>query len=120
VKIKLDENVPADLQAIFRGGHEADTVQSEGLLGKDDETTWAAAQVEGRFLITQDLDFSDLRKFMPGTHCGILLLRLRNPSRSALAKRLLEISENEEFESWWRCFVVATDLKIRVRRPTKD
>ena len=28
-------------------------------------------------LITQDLDFSDIRKFQPGTHYGIVVVRLQ-------------------------------------------
>jgi predicted nuclease of predicted toxin-antitoxin system len=38
---------------------------------------WEAAQRDERFLITQDLDFSDVRRFVPGSHRGILLVRLR-------------------------------------------
>ena len=77
MKIKLDENIPVDLAATLGESNDVDTVQSEGLQGRDDRTIWAAAQAEGRFLVTQDLDFSDLRQFLPGTHCGILLLRPR-------------------------------------------
>ena len=38
---------------------------------------WDVAQREGRILITQDLDFSDIRKFQPGTHYGIVVVRLQ-------------------------------------------
>jgi hypothetical protein len=34
------------------------------------------AQRAGRFLVTQDLDFSDVRRFEPGSHHGLLLVRL--------------------------------------------
>jgi len=37
---------------------------------------WSAARRDERFLITQDLDFSDIRQFKPGTHPGLLLVRL--------------------------------------------
>ena len=36
---------------------------------------WLAPQSGSRFLITQDLDFSDIRKFAPGTHHGLLLVQ---------------------------------------------
>jgi predicted nuclease of predicted toxin-antitoxin system len=62
---------------------------------RPDEEIWAAAQKESRFLITQDLDFSDERKFSPGSHCGLLLLRLG-------------------------CFVVVTAREIRVAKPQSD
>jgi predicted nuclease of predicted toxin-antitoxin system len=75
MKIKLDENMPAGLAAELRSlGHEVDTVPEEQLGGRDDTTVWSAAQASGRFFITQDLDFSDVRKFEPGNHHGILLV----------------------------------------------
>ena len=85
MKIKLDENMPAKLAAILIAyGHDTDTVHEEGLTGKSDHDVWQETQRAGRFLITQDLDFSDLRQFQPGSHYGILLVRLPNPSRQSL------------------------------------
>jgi len=72
VKIKLDENVPEQLAgALSELGHDADTVILEDLVGRDDDAVWLADQESRRFLITQDLDFSDIRKFTPGTHAGL-------------------------------------------------
>jgi predicted nuclease of predicted toxin-antitoxin system len=71
VKIKLDENMPARLaERLFAAGHDTDTVQHEGLSGQPDDNAWQAVQNAARFLITQDLDFSDLRKYQPGKHLG--------------------------------------------------
>jgi predicted nuclease of predicted toxin-antitoxin system len=78
---------------------------------------WKAAQTAGRFLITQDLDFSDMRRFQPGTHPGILLVRLRNPGRNALFLKVKSLFENEVVETWTGCFVVATERKLRIRWP---
>jgi len=117
MKIKLDENIPARLTSILgKLGHEVDTVKSEGLAGRDDSTVWEAAQRTRRFLITQDLDFSDVRRYAPGRHEGLLLVRLRDPGRNALTRRIQTVFESEDIESWKGCFVVATDRKIRVRR----
>jgi len=118
MKIKLDENMPAALGSILLGlGHDADTVPQEGLRGSDDSAVWRAAQEADRFLVTQDLDFSDLRRYQPGSHAGLLLVRLREPGRSALALRVRAAFEGEDVESWRGCFVVLTDHKVRVRRP---
>lgn len=118
MKIKLDENIPARAQALLSElGHDVDTVVSEGLGGATDATVWQAAQEEQRLLITQDLDFSDITKFVPGTHCGILLIRLQNPSRQALTKVVDSIFSTEPVADWFGCFVVATERKVRVRRP---
>jgi predicted nuclease of predicted toxin-antitoxin system len=118
MKIKLDENLPARLVSILSQlGHPTDTVFDEGLTGRADDTVWNAAQRSERFLITQDLDFSDIRRFQPGTHHGLLLVRLRLPGRTALLQRLESLFEQEDVESWSGCFVVVTDNKLRVRRP---
>jgi len=114
--IKLDENLPATLAPRLRSlGHDADTVRDEGLCGKDDDTVWEAAQREGRFLVTQDLDFSDVRKFSPGTHFGILLLRMQVPGLTALENRVAGLFETEDLASWAGCLVIATDRKLRIR-----
>ncbi len=46
-------------------GHDTDTVPEEDLAGKPDPDVWRETQQAGRFLITQDLDFSDIRQFRP-------------------------------------------------------
>jgi predicted nuclease of predicted toxin-antitoxin system len=118
MRIKLDENLPTSLvEALVQLGHDADSVQQEGLQGSPDPDVWAAAQAAKRFLVTQDLDFSDLRQFAPGTHYGLLLVRLANPSRRALKTYIEVLFQAEDVERWARCFVVATDTKIRVRQP---
>jgi predicted nuclease of predicted toxin-antitoxin system len=88
MKIKLDENLPHQLAAALKDlGHEVDTVHEEQLVGCRDFEIWRAAQDDSRFLITQDLDFADTRQFVPGSHHGILLVRLSSPSRANLIER---------------------------------
>lgn len=118
MNIKLDENLPEALVPILAElGHDTDTVPQENLTGQNDETVWDAAQQAGRFLITQDLDFSDSHKFVPGTHHGILLLRLRDPGRLALLYIVELLFRTEVVETWRGCLVVATERKLRVVRP---
>ncbi|MBK8760065.1 MAG: DUF5615 family PIN-like protein [Sulfuritalea sp.] len=116
MKIKLDENLPARLASLLAArGHDVHTVPNEGLSGRPDADIWRAACDEGRFLITQDLDFSDARRFAPGTHAGVLLLRLREPGAQALLAAVAAVAE--ELSSWRTCFVVLTENKVRVKRP---
>ncbi|MDB6023720.1 MAG: hypothetical protein JWQ04_3577 [Pedosphaera sp.] len=117
MKLKLDENLPESLLAELAAlNHDADNVRQEGLAGRDDPAVWAAAQAAERFLITQDLDFSDVRKFQPGTHHGLLLVRLPDAGRLALTRRVVEIFCREDVESWAGCFVVLSGHKLRVLR----
>jgi predicted nuclease of predicted toxin-antitoxin system len=93
------------------------TVPDEGLAGAIDPEIWAIAQHEERFLVTQDLDFSNIRQFAPGTHCGILLVRLRAPGRLALAQAVTRLFATEPVEDWYGCFLVLTERKLRIHRP---
>ena len=119
MRIKLDENLPELLAVeLARLGHDVDTVRQEGLAGHPDPDVWAAAQAPGRFLITQNLDFSDTRIFRPGTHHGLLLVRLPNAGRTALVQQIAALFRREEVGAWQACFVVLSGHKLRVLRPT--
>lgn len=121
MKIKLDENIPATLTTrLAELGHDADSVPDENLTGQPDTAIWASALAENRFLVTQDLDFSDASQMPPGSHPGILLLRLPAPSRKALFERIEALFATEPIEQWPGCLVIATERKIRIRRPSQD
>jgi hypothetical protein len=92
-------------------------VIEEGLTGQRDPEIWETVQQTQRFLITQDLDFSDVPRRLPGNKkAGPLIVRLRQPGRSAVAARFLNIFQTEAVENWIGCLVVSTDHKIRIRR----
>jgi predicted nuclease of predicted toxin-antitoxin system len=117
MSVKLDENLPvAPARELGGLGHDVDTVPEEGLVGADDESVWAAAQRESRFLVTQDLRFSDARRYPSGTHAGILLVRLHQPSRRRIVDRLPAVAQAEPLDEWSGCFVTLTGPKIRVMR----
>ena len=119
MKIKLDENLPERLAPeLSRLGHDVDTVRAERLAGQTDEQVWRATQSSSRFLITQDLDFSGMRLYAPGTHAGLLLVRLVHPGREALVERVGVLFATERVDQWQGCLVVATDHKVRVKRPS--
>jgi hypothetical protein len=121
MRIKLDENLPFRLVSVLTElGHDVDTVPSERIAGKDDAAVWQAAQAGQRFLVTQDLDFSDVRKYTPGTHHGLLLVRLPQPGRAALFEKIATLFQVEDVGSWVGCMVTATPHKVRVRRPVSD
>ncbi|MEZ5366808.1 MAG: DUF5615 family PIN-like protein [Bryobacterales bacterium] len=118
MKIKLDENLPEGLVTRLQAlGHDVDTVRIEGLAGRHDSDVWRGAQVAKRFLITQDLDFSDARLYQPGTHQGVLLVRLAHPGRESLLTRVEDLFLTERVTEWTGCLVVATDNKVRIKRP---
>jgi len=118
MNIKLDENLPTRLVPMLAAlGHSVDTVVDEGLTGESDSVVWERARREGRFLITQDLDFSDTRQFQPGTHPGVMLVRLREPGAQSLLDHVERAFRDNQPETWLQCFVVLTAHKLRVKRP---
>ena len=117
MKIKLDENIPVRLQHVLQQlGHDTESVLQEGLAGSTDERLWQAALETGRFLITQDLDFSDIQRYKPGTHAGILVMRLPNAGREAIVLRVGQIFQDEAVSEWLGRFVMVSERKIRIRR----
>ncbi len=118
MRLKLDENIPVDLvDALCALGHDVDTVPQERLTGAADIEVWNAARKEARCIVTQDLDFSDIRAVESAVHHGVLLVRLNNASRRNLIERITAIFRDESVESWVGCLVVVTERKIRIRRP---
>jgi predicted nuclease of predicted toxin-antitoxin system len=116
--IKLDENLSqAHVEFLLRLGYAAERVTDEGLSGADDPVVWQRVLAEGRFFITLDLDFADVRRFPPGGHPGILLLRPRNRSRAAVLEILERVVQEQPMTALAGCFVVADLGHTRIRRP---
>jgi predicted nuclease of predicted toxin-antitoxin system len=116
LRIKVDEDLPRAIAVMFRSaGHDAATVPEQGLAGWDDEKLWQKLQEEKRLLITADVALADARKHPPGSHAGIVLLRLDDETRMSyrqLAKQLLESNRLEEIPS---SITVVTVNRIRIR-----
>jgi predicted nuclease of predicted toxin-antitoxin system len=93
IAIKVDEDLPEDLVDLLRGrGLDAISVRTQGWSGRPDDQVLADIQGEGRWLLTADKGFSDVRRYAPGSHHGIVLFRAERESRSAylaLAEALL-------------------------------
>jgi predicted nuclease of predicted toxin-antitoxin system len=116
--VKLDENLAQPHTDFLRqSGYDADRVTDEGLSGADDAVVWQRACAEGRFFVTLDLDFADVRRFPPGTHPGILLLRPKSRSRDAALAILERVVRNQPLQYLSGCFVVADAKRTRIRRP---
>ena len=121
MKLKLDENLPHDLATALRGdGHDVHTVVDEQLAGESDPVVVAAATDEGRILLTLDRGVGDLRRYPPGSHAGILILRpvAQDPeSILGLIQRLVRTHPLDELRG---CVVIVEPRKVRIRRPDQD
>ena len=117
-RIKLDENLGQSHAALLRdAGYDADRVTDEGLSGTADADLWPIVCREGRFFITLDLDFSDVRNFVPGSHPGILLLRPASQSRDAALEVLTRVLNEIPLPVLAGCLAIADERRTRIRRP---
>jgi predicted nuclease of predicted toxin-antitoxin system len=120
-EIKVDEDLPEDVARLcVAAGYIAHTVRQQGWGGSKDADLWERVQDEGRWLLTADKGFGDVRTYVPGTYIGIILLRAVIESR----RRYIELAEvtlrSVRLEDMAGCLVVVTPRGIRVRRPTEE
>src|SRR5438128_7423745 len=104
LRVKLDENLAqAHVDFLNGAGYAAERVTDEGLSGADDPVVWQRAVSEGRLFITLDLDFADIRRFPPGSHPGIVLLRPRSRSRDAVLEILRPLVQEQPLDTLTCC-----------------
>jgi predicted nuclease of predicted toxin-antitoxin system len=85
VTFKIDENLPAEIaDDLMAAGHDADTVENEGLAGADDRLMLSRVQSDGRAFLTMDKGIADVRAYPPLQYSGIVLFRLRSAGRSSV------------------------------------
>jgi hypothetical protein len=101
MKLKLDENLGAGVQELFRQrGHDVVTVADQRLCAAPDAALIQACRREQRCLVTLDLDFGNPVLFKPSDYAGIAVLRLpRKPSPAdllAAVESLLSGLEKDE------------------------
>ena len=119
-RIKLDENLGRTHQRFLHDlGYEVELVADQGLSGASDEAVWEHICKEGWFFITLDLDFSDVRRYPPGSHPGVLLLRPETRGRLSVLQVLQRVCAELSLQTLYRCVAVADATKTRVRRPSQ-
>jgi len=93
VRIKTDENLPAEAAATLREfGFDAESVWDESLVGSDDEGIAARVRNEGRVLLTLDLDFANIRAYPPDQYPGIIVLRLKSQDKASVVAYVRRIA----------------------------
>ena len=118
MKIKIDEDLPkAVSEMVRRQIQDTTTVVGEMLSGTLEPDLWKIIQKEERFLITGDKAFANIRRYQPGTHFGVLLLRPEENGIPQLKLLISEVLKSGMLEKLSRCIAVATLGRLRIRRP---
>lgn len=92
------------------------TVLEQGWGGLKDPELWRRLQKEERFLVTADKGFGDVRRFPPGTHAGILVLRPARESAVAFEQLLKEVIKQHDMIGLKGWVTVASPGRIRIRK----
>lgn len=104
MRIKLDENVPRSVTSVLaERGHDVDTVTAEGLTGARDADVVAAAGAAGCLLLTLDRGLGDVRRYPPGSHAGIVVLRPADQSVAAVRAVVTELAASPQLEALRSC-----------------
>ena len=116
MRFKLDENLPVQLKRLFtESGHDAVTILDQGMGGATDSDVASVCLAENRILVTQDMDFADIRTYPPRQHPGIVVIRLASQTRDDLlqiGERLIEALSNSspQGQLW-----IVEDSRLRIR-----
>jgi predicted nuclease of predicted toxin-antitoxin system len=120
-RFKVDEDLPRQIAEMLNAnGHDARTVLEQGWKGASDDVLWRRIQAEGRCLITADKGFADLRRYPPGTHAGVMLMRSAEENRRSYEKLAATALTRLKFDEIAGAVVVVTHRGIRIRRATND
>lgn len=96
--------------------HDSVTVADQGWEGLADGELWQGIQAEGRWLVTADKEFADVRRFPPGAHAGVILLRLVRQNRRGYALLMEKLLMQDELDELAGAVIVVNEQGIRVRR----
>jgi predicted nuclease of predicted toxin-antitoxin system len=117
-QVKIDEDLPAQIANLAAArNYDAATVVGQGWQGASDEDLWPRLQHEGRWLITADKGFADLRQHPAGSHAGVILLRAHEESRRAYLELAAIALDRLNLEELAGAVVVVTHRGVRIRRP---
>jgi len=107
---------PGTVATLRSWHHNVETAQGAGLMGQDDPVLLAHAVQRGQILITNDLDFGDIRHYPPPHHCGVIVLRIRAKSIDRVHNVLREFLATTTQQEMRKALVIVDAVKYRIRR----
>lgn len=107
MKIFVDENIPLmTVRELRSKGFNVTDIRGTPQQGMTDEQLWQVVQKEKRLLITTDKGFSNYRDHV---HYGILIIRLKQPTRVKIHKRVMQAINKYSADEWPGLMVVLRD-----------
>ncbi|MGB0563811.1 MAG: DUF5615 family PIN-like protein [Spirulinaceae cyanobacterium] len=107
---------PRTIAALREQGHDAIHLADEGLATLPDAEILAKARLEGRILLTVDLDFGYLLAVSKANLPTVIIFRLGNVSRDVVESRLVQVMQQCEAKLQSGVIVSVSDESFRVRK----
>jgi predicted nuclease of predicted toxin-antitoxin system len=122
VRVLVDESLPrAATLALRAAGHDVTDVRDVGLRGRPDSEVQARAVEEDRIVAAADLDFANALRFPPGTHPGIIVLRVPDSWDSrARAERLVSGIGEAGADTLRGAIVIVEPDRMRIFAPPTE
>ena len=114
----VDEDMPRSTEGALRqAGNKVEDVRDIGLRGHSDQEVFDYAQERGAVLVTADKGFSNILRFPPASHAGIIVVRVPDIlSTARVNKELLRALAELEGEDLQGVLVIVEIGRIRLRR----
>lgn len=117
MRFKVDENLHDDVAEALRArGHDAMTVYDQSLRGSVDHRIADICRIEGRAIITMDLDFANIRDFPPQDYPGLIVLRLVDQSRKCVQRVMQGVLDILDREPLAGCLWIVEEHRVRIRQ----
>ena len=81
------------------------------------ENVVVAATAEGRILISLDVGMGDIRAYPPGSHAGIVVLRVPDQSAATVTEAINDLAGLAEPASLTGAIAILQRGLLRIRRP---
>ena len=102
-------------QLLRSWAHNVLTAQEVGLAGKPDANILAYAVEHKRVLITIDMDFSNIRRYPPESHTGIIVLKIRPRTVEKVHTVLAQVLRDVGIEQLSKSLIMIDQTKYRIR-----
>ena len=115
----VDEDLPRSLvKALGAAGMTAHHVIDVGLRGHSDDAVLAWAVAHALAVVTADVDFGNVLRFPPGSHCGIVVSRIPSwTTNDVMNARIVGALETITDPDLAGSVVVIEPTTVRIRRP---
>ena len=116
MKFLLDENFPKSAEKLLiELGYEVIDIRGTEFQGIDDSRLFDLAQENESILLTTDRDFYHTVPLRYSTHCGVIVIALKQPNREAILAKLRWLISQDLLESIRGKIYLLRDQTYRIR-----